>query len=184
MSKNSGVLTLTLHRLKSALQHCRFQDHSAKMKIIRLRSSRICFLSWSARERKRLGPPFTAQEVEEVSTATDEPLNLESVINLKMPSQNGVRNVARLLTHCSPQNHVNFLVKMFDSNDLDYAGGELGSIQDATKGHVSFLSTKLSSMVMKTDDEFEAGASLRSTGWLVEPCGCSHERGYPIGSIC
>jgi len=107
---------------------------------------------------------LSSLEVEEVNTVTDEPLNLESVINLKMPSQNGARNVARLLTHCSPQNHVNFLVKMFDSNDLDYAGGELGSIQDATKGHVSFLSTKLTSMAMKTDDEFEVLGTWASLG--------------------
>eukprot|EP00439_Symbiodinium_sp_Y106_P075163 s863_g14.t2 len=112
--------------------------------------------------------PVQPQEVEEVNTVTDEPLNLESVINLKMPSQNGARNVARLLTHCSPQNHVNFLVKMFDSNDLDYAGGELGSIQDATKGHVSFLSTKLTSMAMKTDDELPDRIHqlmVRKTDW-------------------
>ena len=153
------------------------------MKIISIRSSRVCHPHLNVHRSILAGPPLTAQEVEEVNTVTDEPLNLESVINLKMPSQNGARNVARLLTHCSPQNHVNFLVKMFDSNDLDYAGGELGSIQDATKGHVSFLSTKLTSMAMKTDDEFEAGVSLCSTGWLVDPCECSHERGYPIGSI-
>ena len=123
-----------------------------------------CLSFWFERQgQKHVGPP-SAQEVEEVNTVTDDPLSLESVISLKMPSQNGARNVARVLTHCSPQNHVNFLVKMFDSNDLEYAGGELGSIQDPSKGHVSFLSTKLKSMTMKTDDEFEAGVFLCSAG--------------------
>ncbi|CAE7355289.1 ATG18A [Symbiodinium natans] len=107
---------------------------------------------------------LSSLEVEEVNTVTDDPLSLESVISLKMPSQNGARNVARVLTHCSPQNHVNFLVKMFDSNDLEYAGGELGSIQDPSKGHVSFLSTKLKSMTMKTDDEFEVLGTWASLG--------------------
>ena len=95
------------------------------MKIISIRSSRVCHPHLNVHRSILAGPPLTAQEVEEVNTVTDEPLNLESVINLKMPSQNGARNVARLLTHCSPQNHVNFLVKMFDSNELDYAGGWL-----------------------------------------------------------
>lgn len=91
---------------------------------------------------------------------TQDSLNLKSAILLKM-SDHG-RKVARILTHCSPQKHLNFLVTMFDMNDFDHVGGELGGVHDASKGHVSFLSTNLKSMVMKADDEFEAGLGL---GW-------------------
>ena len=66
----------------------------------------------------------------------------------------GVRKVARLLTHCSPKKYLNFKVKMFETEDLDFVGGELGSAP--RKSHLSLFSAKLNSMVMQTDTEFQA----------------------------
>ena len=98
-------------------------------------------------------------DVQEVHKHTRDPLNLESVMVLQMsePEKSGVRKVARLLTHCSPKKYLNFKVKMFDTKDLDYVGGELGSAP-RNQNHLSLLSTKLSSMVMQTDTEFQVGS--------------------------
>jgi len=98
-----------------------------------------------------------AQDVQEVDKHTRDPLNLESVMVLQMsePEKSGVRKVARLLIHCSPSKYLNFKVKMFDTKDLDYVGGELGSAP-RNQSHLSLLSAKLSSMVMQTDTEFQA----------------------------
>ena len=106
-----------------------------------------------------LGP----QDVQEVHKVTADPLNLESAMVLQIPEEfpgsgvsgvSGVRKVARLLTHCSPKKYLNFKVKMFETEDLDYVGGELGSAP--RKSHLSLLSAKLNSMVMQTDTEFQA----------------------------
>jgi len=98
-------------------------------------------------------------DVQEVDKHTRDPLNLESVMVLQMsePEKSGVRKVARLLTHCSPSKYLNFKVKMFDTKDLDYVGGELGSAP-RNQSHLSLLSAKLSSMVMQTDTEFQVGS--------------------------
>ena len=105
-----------------------------------------------------------AQDVQEVHKHTRDPLNLESVMVLQMsePEKSGVRKVARLLTHCSPKKYLNFKVKMFDTKDLDYVGGELGSAP-RNQNHLSLLSTKLSSMVMQTDTEFQAKLGMQKT---------------------
>ena len=103
-----------------------------------------------------LGP----QEVQEVHKVTADPLNLESAMVLQIPEEfpgsgvSGVRKVARLLTHCSPKKYLNFKVKMFETEDLDFVGGELGSAP--RKSHLSLFSAKLNSMVMQTDTEFQA----------------------------
>ena len=98
-----------------------------------------------------------------INTPRD-PLNLEWVMVLQMsePEKSGVRKVARLLTHCSPKKYLNFKVKMFDTKDLDYVGGELGSAP-RNQNHLSLLSTKLSSMVMQTDTEFQAKLGMQKT---------------------
>ena len=49
---------------------------------------------------------------------------------------------------------------MFDTKDLDYVGGELGSAP-RNQNHLSLLSTKLSSMVMQTDTEFQAKLGMQ-----------------------
>ena len=98
---------------------------------------------------------IASQDVQEVQKDTGYPLNLESVMVLQMPKNSGVRKVARLLTHCSPQKYLNFKVKMFETKDLDYVGGELGSAP-RNQSHLSLLSAKLSSMVLQTDTEFQA----------------------------
>ena len=51
---------------------------------------------------------------------------------------------------------------MFDTKDLDYVGGELGSAP-RNQNHLSLLSTKLSSMVMQTDTEFQAKLGMQKT---------------------
>eukprot|EP00435_Cladocopium_sp_Y103_P053421 s1251_g17.t1 len=97
-------------------------------------------------------------DVQEVHKHTRDPLNLESVMVLQMePEKSGVRKVARLLTHCSPKKYLNYKVKMFETKDLDYVGGELGSAPRANQSHLSLLSAKLSSMVMQSDTEFQVG---------------------------
>ena len=78
-----------------------------------------------------------------------------------------------LLVHCSPQEHLNFKVSMFEKNDMDHVGGELGAVPDANKSlHLSFLSAKLGSMVTKMDTEFEARPekSRRIDGRFVLDC--------------
>ncbi|CAK9096367.1 unnamed protein product [Durusdinium trenchii] len=52
---------------------------------------------------------------------------------------------------------------MFEKNDMDHVGGELGAVPDANKSlHLSFLSAKLGSMVTKMDTEFEVPGT-----WLM-----------------
>ena len=84
------------------------------------------------------------------------------VLQMSEPEKSGVRKVARLLTHCSPKKYLNFKVKMFDTKDLDYVGGELGSAP-RNQSHLSLLSAKLSSMVMRTDTEFQAKLGIKKT---------------------
>ena len=104
---------------------------------------------------------------------TQDPLSMESVIFLNMDEAGGPRKVARLLVHCSPQEHLNFKVSEFEKNDMDHVGGELGAVPDANKSlHLSFLSAKLGSMVTKMDTEFEARPekSRRIDGRFVLDC--------------
>ena len=107
-------------------------------------------------------PWYLSQDVQEVQKVTADPLNLESVMLLQM-EESGLsgRKVARLLTHCSPKKYLNFKVKMFDTKDLDYVGGELGSAP-RNQSHVSLLSAELS-MVMQTDTQFP-GIAWRQPG--------------------
>ena len=84
------------------------------------------------------------------------------VLQMSELEKSGVRKVARLLTHCSPSKYLNFKVKMFDTKDLDFVGGELGSAP-RNQNHLSLLSTKLSSMVMRKDAEFQAKLGMQKT---------------------
>jgi hypothetical protein len=83
-------------------------------------------------------------------------LHTGSVMKLKMKEEDQTNSVAKLVTHCKPGDRLDFIVRMYDQDDLDHVGGELGAPKHRAEKQVSFLSSK--HMVnMKTDSEFEAG---------------------------
>lgn len=83
-------------------------------------------------------------------------LHIGSVMKLKMKEEDQTKSVAELVTHCKPGERLDFKVRMYDQDDLDHVGGELGAPKHRAEKQVSFLSSK--HMVnMKTDSEFEAG---------------------------
>ncbi|CAK8986669.1 Aspartyl/asparaginyl beta-hydroxylase (Aspartate beta-hydroxylase) (ASP beta-hydroxylase) (Peptide-aspartate beta-dioxygenase) [Durusdinium trenchii] len=80
------------------------------------------------RESEFLSHGASALEVTQVGKETEDFLSMESMIWLKMQSENGFRKVAR--------------------SDMEHVGGELGD-------HLSFFSSKLA-VKTKTDDNFQA----------------------------
>lgn len=88
-------------------------------------------------------------------------LHTGSVMKLKMKEEDQTNSVAKLVTHCKPGDRLDFIVRMYDQDDLDHVGGELGAPKHRAEKQVSFLSSK--HMVnMKTDSEFEV-----PTAWLT-----------------
>ncbi|CAK9040952.1 Autophagy-related protein 18a [Durusdinium trenchii] len=132
-------------------EKCEWQAHSEEDEWRRVRAGSL------------LSTDGSNWDVQEVDKRTQDPLSMESMIFLNMDEAGGPRKVARLLVHCSPQEHLNFKVSMFEKNDMDHVGGELGAVPDANKSlHLSFLSAKLGSMVTKRDTEFEVPGT-----WLM-----------------
>ena len=83
-------------------------------------------------------------------------LHIGSVMKLKMKEEDQTKSVAELVTHCKPGERLDFKVRMYDQDDLDHVGGELGAPKHRAEKQVSFLSSKHMAN-MKTDSEFEAG---------------------------
>ena len=81
-------------------------------------------------------------------------LPVGSVMKLKMKDEDRTKNVAKLVTHCKPGGHLDFMLNMYDQDDLDHVGGELGASKFHTEKQVFLLSSHR--INMKTDSEFEA----------------------------
>ena len=64
------------------------------------------------------------------------------------------RKVAKLMTHCTPNRHLDYKLIMMDKSNVEFVGGELGTAPEHIKG-VSLLSSLRVSK--KADNEFEAG---------------------------
>ncbi|CAK8994989.1 unnamed protein product [Durusdinium trenchii] len=102
---------------------------------------------------------------------------LGATIILNMNSKHGLQPVARLVSHCKPGDHMDFKLNMFQKSDISFVGGELGVGHEAMStggtGEVHFLSSKLKTMQLRTDTEFEAkrtwlelGGSDRATSYF------------------
>ena len=102
----------------------------------------------------------TSLQVKKLHEKLGETKILKSSILLQMrSSSSGMKNVAKLFTHCVPQKHLDFKITMFDSKDVEYVGGELGVAPDANNNYHFF--TKKSMVQMRADQEFKAGMTLR-----------------------
>lgn len=86
-----------------------------------------------------------------------------SEINLSMEVPQGQHKVARLLSHCTPGDHLDFKLTMFKKEDIDYVNGELG-VDPQVWNTSSLFYSKSSQMQMRSDLEFEASASWSSLG--------------------
>ena len=82
-------------------------------------------------------------------------LRLGSKIILKMESE----QVARLIAHCKPGDHLDFKVSMYNQKDIKDVGGEFGVAPGARKDDFRLFSSDLG-VKMKDDTEFEAGWGL------------------------
>lgn len=102
-------------------------------------------------------------DVKEAGKNTNNFLNMESEVMLNVQSEHGPRKVARLLVHCKPDDHMDFKISMFNKNDMEHAGGEIGATPDEKESYLSFFSSKLSVRV-KTDDNFQAHGSWVTLG--------------------
>lgn len=93
-------------------------------------------------------------------------LHIESVMKLKMKEEDQTNSVAELVTHCKPGERLDFKVRMYDQDDLDHVGGELGAPKHRAEKQVSFLSSK--HINMKTDSEFEVPMAWLTLGGSEE----------------
>jgi len=94
-----------------------------------------------------------------------------SYMSLKMNKGHGDGLVARLYTQCIPGDHLDYKVIMFDKKDIDIVGGELGVTADSTQkeinpitGQSHLLSSRLRSMHMRADSEFQVEKSWADLG--------------------
>eukprot|EP00438_Fugacium_kawagutii_P028783 Skav211398 [mRNA] locus=scaffold1528:24409:26291:- [translate_table: standard] len=90
-------------------------------------------------------------------------LRIGSVLKLKMNRQKQTKSVAKLVTHCRPGERLDFMVSMYDREDIAHTGGQLGHPKHRTENQVHFLSLDSKHMLnVKADSEFEV-----STSWLT-----------------
>ena len=64
------------------------------------------------------------------------------------------RKVAKLMTHCAPNHHLDYKLIMMDKANLDFVGGELGTSPEHIKGVALLSNLRVSK---KADEEFKAG---------------------------
>ena len=106
---------------------------------------------------------------------------LGATIILNMNSKHGLQPVARLVSHCKPGDHMDFKLNMFQKSDISFVGGELGVGHEAMStggtGEVHFLSSKLKTMQLRTDTEFEArSGGIQGQGGLKGKWNADEER--------
>ena len=89
--------------------------------------------------------------LEEVDAQT-----LKSVIILRMESGRGMQDVAKLVVHCEPHNHLDFKIGMYEKDDIGHVGGELGVPPNANNNY-HFLFTRSNMIEMRNDQEFKVG---------------------------
>ena len=84
-----------------------------------------------------------------------------SELYLKMTDRVGMpsgRKVARLYTQCTPDDHLDFKMAMYEKEDIDVVGGELGVHSEEVQS-AALLSTNTRMMHVRTDDQYQAGIS-------------------------
>eukprot|EP00438_Fugacium_kawagutii_P014620 Skav210591 [mRNA] locus=scaffold3272:306797:308276:+ [translate_table: standard] len=92
-------------------------------------------------------------------------LRIGSVLKLKMKEQEQTKSVAKLVTHCRPGERLDYMVSMYNREDLAHAGGELGHRKHRTENQVHFLSVDSKHMLnVKADSEFQARNSTKTEG--------------------
>lgn len=85
-------------------------------------------------------------------------LRIGSVLKLKVNEQEQTKSVAKLVTHCRPGERLDYMVSMYDREDLWHAGGQLGSPKHHTENQVHLLSLDSKHVLnVKADSEFQAG---------------------------
>lgn len=87
-------------------------------------------------------------------------LPVGSKMFLKKVQEEHTKKVAKLVTHCRPGLRLDFMVSIYDPDDLQHMGGELGAPKQRTEKQVHFLSSQHVSV--QTDSEFEV-----PTPWLT-----------------
>mmetsp|Transcript_87034 Transcript_87034/g.138052 ORF Transcript_87034/g.138052 Transcript_87034/m.138052 type:complete len:524 (-) Transcript_87034:120-1691(-) len=71
------------------------------------------------------------------------------------------RKVAKLMTHCAPNHHLDYKLIMMDKANLDFVGGELGTSPEHIKGVALLSNLRVSK---KADEEFKVGPWLALGG--------------------
>lgn len=87
-------------------------------------------------------------------------LPVGSKMFLKKVHEEHTKKVAKLVTHCRPGLRLDFMVSIYDPDELQHMGGELGAPKHGRENQVHFLSSQHISM--QTDSEFEV-----ATPWLT-----------------
>eukprot|EP00913_Durusdinium_trenchii_P029581 g27725.t1 len=64
------------------------------------------------------------------------------------------RKVARLYTQCTPDDHLDFKMAMYEKEDIDVVGGELGVHSEEVQS-AALLSTNTRMMHVRTDDQYQ-----------------------------
>ncbi|CAK8993093.1 unnamed protein product [Durusdinium trenchii] len=80
-----------------------------------------------------------------------------SELYLKMTDRVGMpsgRKVARLYTQCTPDDHLDFKMAMYEKEDIDVVGGELGVHSEEVQS-AALLSTNTRMMHVRTDDQYQ-----------------------------
>lgn len=104
-------------------------------------------------------------EVLDLNKTMNGHLRIGSVLKLKMNEQEQTKSVAKLVTHCLPGERLDYMVSMYDREDLAHAGGELGTPKHHTENQVHFLSLDSKHMLnVKADSEFQAGNRTKTEG--------------------
>lgn len=108
-------------------------------------------------------------QVRQVHGKLNNSKTLRSAIILRMQHGHGglhgrVSKVAKLVVHCTPQNHLDFKMAMYRKDDIDHVGGELGAAPPK-KNNYQFLSKQgLMETEMRTDQQFQAPGTWISLG--------------------
>ena len=105
-------------------------------------------------------------KVQTTNLTTPDLVVMGSEISFSMEGPQGQRKVARLLSHCTPHDHLDFKLTMYKKEDIDYVDGELG-VDPQVWNKSSLFYSKSSQMQMRNDLEFEAGCLHVSTMFRV-----------------
>ncbi|CAK9095676.1 unnamed protein product [Durusdinium trenchii] len=102
-------------------------------------------------------------KVQTTNLTTPDLVVMGSEISFSMEGPQGQRKVARLLSHCTPHDHLDFKLTMYKKEDIDYVDGELG-VDPQVWNKSSLFYSKSSQMQMRNDLEFEASETWANLG--------------------